>query len=88
MKKATQKHKDKISQFLKEHNKSFADLKICGCYDEINQKYDALNADDYKEITFEEITSNPYDNLMCSCSKQLQDKFLDTFNIVLERYGR
>ena len=82
MKKATQKQKDKIREFIKGHNTSFIDLKICGCYDEINQNDDALNADDYKQITYEEIISNFNNNLTCSCSKESQDKFLDSLNIV------
>ena len=82
MKKATIKQKDKIREFIKGHNPSFIDLKICGCYEVINQNDDALNEYDYKEMTLEEITSNPYDNLTCSFSKESQDKFLDSLNIV------
>tara|TARA_R100001463_G_scaffold21647_1_gene51873 strand:+ start:29 stop:484 length:456 start_codon:yes stop_codon:yes gene_type:complete len=36
MKKATQKQKDKIREFIKGHNSSFIDLRICGCLDDLN----------------------------------------------------
>ena len=79
MKKATQKQKDKIREFIKGASNSYKEARICDCLDgQLCYEPDEEEYKDYDEC--EEMIKN-YRCGFCH-SKELQDKFLDELNIV------